>query len=183
MKPLKKRVHAGRDDVDQAGESVLVAARVFGNYVLVPAAGYPDEATARLALHGAALLVFADQRDQVIHLAAGDAAHVARDAALRPRKNVSNEIVSSHEKTSEQCVVNNGQLKEKTEDIRMTREVHCSACDALIPQGATVCPGCGLPLTAQAVPAVYVEEPRFPLWGVILVAVVVMILVCELFGK
>jgi len=65
----------------------------------------------------------------------------------------------------------------------MTREVHCSACDALVPQSAQFCPGCGLPLTAQAVPAVHVEGPRYPLWGVILVAIAVIFLAIELFSR
>lgn len=60
----------------------------------------------------------------------------------------------------------------------MTVEMHCSACDAEIQKGTKFCPGCGLALTAQAVPAVYVEGPRFPLWGIILIAGVVMYGAC-----
>lgn len=171
MKPSKQRIHASGNQIGQAGEGVPVAARIFANYVLLPASGHPHKARSHSALHGAALLVFADQRDQPIHLTARDAAHVASDTMLRTRENVGDELVSIHRKPKNR------------KDLEMTREVHRSACDALVPQGARVCPGCGLPLTAQAIPAVYVEEPLFPLWGVILVAFVVIFLAVELLSK
>lgn len=47
----------------------------------------------------------------------------------------------------------------------MTTNIACSVCHAAITPGATVCPGCGLPLVAQAVPVV---QPRKSIWPVIL---------------
>ena len=63
------------------------------------------------------------------------------------------------------------------------REVHCSACDAIVPQGSQFCPGCGLQLTAIAAPAVYVEGPRFSLWKVLLLAGVIMFLAIEILSR
>lgn len=63
----------------------------------------------------------------------------------------------------------------------MNAEMHCSACDALVPLGSNHCPGCGLQLMAQAVPAVYVEGPRWPQWQIVLVAVVAFIVACQFF--
>jgi len=59
-------------------------------------------------------------------------------------------------------------------------ELHCSACDAVIPAGAKHCPGCGLQLTAQAVPAVYVTKPRFSIGAIALLAVFGFVLLCWL---
>lgn len=47
-------------------------------------------------------------------------------------------------------------------------ELHCTTCDAIVAAGSRSCPGCGLQITTQAAPAVYVERARFPLWPVIL---------------
>jgi hypothetical protein len=62
----------------------------------------------------------------------------------------------------------------------MTKELHCSACDALIQPRSQFCPKCGLQLMAIAQPAVYVEEARFPLWGIILVALVAFIILANI---
>jgi hypothetical protein len=58
-------------------------------------------------------------------------------------------------------------------------ELHCSACDAKIPQGSQFCPSCGLQLIAQVTPAVYVEGARYSLWAVLGVGLVAIILLME----
>lgn len=62
-------------------------------------------------------------------------------------------------------------------------ELHCSACDAIVPAGSTTCPGCGLTLTATAAPAVYVEGPRFSLWKVLLLGAAALLIALEIFGR
>jgi predicted amidophosphoribosyltransferase len=74
-------------------------------------------------------------------------------------------------------------VRDQKEAKTMTNELHCSACDATVPADSQFCPGCGLPLTAHAVPAVYVEGPRFSLWKVLLIVGVVMFLVIEILGR
>lgn len=56
----------------------------------------------------------------------------------------------------------------------MPTEIHCSACDAVVQAGNQFCPVCGLQLTAQAVPAVYVEGPRFPFWPTLAAAIALL---------
>jgi hypothetical protein len=58
--------------------------------------------------------------------------------------------------------------------------LHCSACGAAIPHASQFCAGCGLPLTAQAVPAVHVTGPRFSFGAVALIAIVGFVLLCWL---
>lgn len=62
-------------------------------------------------------------------------------------------------------------------ETSMTHELHCSACDAIVPQGSQRCPGCGLQLMAQAAPAVYVEGPRYSFWAVIVGAIGILLIV------
>ena len=62
----------------------------------------------------------------------------------------------------------------------MANEIHCSVCDALVPQGAQSGPDCGLQLVAQAAPAVYVEGLRFSAWKVTGVALVALVLFAAL---
>lgn len=50
-------------------------------------------------------------------------------------------------------------------------ELHCTTCDALISPGSRQCPGCGLQITTQAAPAVYVEGPRFSLLSVAVIVI------------
>jgi len=57
----------------------------------------------------------------------------------------------------------------------MTPEIHCSACDALVGNGCKFCPGCGLPLTAEARPAVYAYTTRWP-WSLVILGVVAIML-------
>ncbi len=61
----------------------------------------------------------------------------------------------------------------------MTTELHCSACDAIVPRGSQFCPGCGLQLAAIAQPAVHVEKPRFRLWPVVLGALFIFIIIAH----
>lgn len=86
MKPelSEQAAHSGGDEIGEVRQGVFVAARVFSNYVLIETPGHPDQRTSRTALHGAALLVFSDQLDKKIQLRTGYAAHVVRDAGLRP---------------------------------------------------------------------------------------------------
>jgi hypothetical protein len=58
----------------------------------------------------------------------------------------------------------------------MPKELHCSACDALIQPAAQRCPGCGPQLTAQAGPAVCAYVPRFSFWKILLVAMTVVVI-------
>lgn len=60
----------------------------------------------------------------------------------------------------------------------MARELNCSACGARVSAGTQLCAGCGLPLMAQAVPAVFVTGPRFSLGAIAAVAVVVALILC-----
>ena len=93
----EKQSATGSADIRQPGESVpITAARVFSNYVLVPAARHPDEAKASSRLHGAALLVFADKAAEKVELRTGYATHVAGNSTLRPREDVRDQIVSGH---------------------------------------------------------------------------------------
>lgn len=172
----EQRTRIGGAQVGEPGQGMLTAARIFSNYVLAPPRRHPDEAAARASLHGAALLVFADKSAQQVELRTGDATHVRRDAGLRPAEKLVDESVSGHNNLRQ--IVEDGK-KEKA----MSHELHCSTCDAVIPKDAQNCPGCGLQLTAQAVPAVYVEHARFSLWQVLLVAGVVMLLALEIFGR
>jgi hypothetical protein len=109
MKPSEQPPHFTGNNVSQADERVPVtAARVFSNYVLVPAARHPDEAEAAARLHGAALLVFGDKSAEKVQLRTGYATHVAGNlasassmagagsSALRPGKDAGDEIASRH---------------------------------------------------------------------------------------
>ena len=62
-------------------------------------------------------------------------------------------------------------------------ELHCSACDAIVPTGTQLCPGCGLQLMATAAPAVYVECPRFSAWKVIGLAVLVFVILVNILDR
>jgi predicted amidophosphoribosyltransferase len=46
-----------------------------------------------------------------------------------------------------------------------TITIHCSACGTQLPAGSLFCRGCGLPLTAQAVP---ISQRPFP-WTTVIV--------------
>lgn len=178
MSPSEQQSHGLGDGSSEPGESVTIAARVFGNYVLAPAAGQPHETPAGSALHGAALLILADEADQKIHLRTGYAAHVRRDPVLGARKDIGDESVSGHEDTRLQMKVDSGKLETKGTD--MTQELHCSACGAAIPQGSLFCAGCGLPLIAQAVPTVHATGPRFSFGAIALLSIVGFVLFCWL---
>jgi hypothetical protein len=65
----------------------------------------------------------------------------------------------------------------------MKTELHCQTCDAIVPAGATRCPGCGLQLTTQAAPAVYVEKARFPLWGILLVCLAAFVIFANILSR
>jgi predicted nucleic acid-binding Zn ribbon protein len=67
-------------------------------------------------------------------------------------------------------------------ESKLTPELHCSACDAIIDPGNQFCPGCGLRLTAEAKAAVYVEGPRFPLWWVITFALGMVVIIAAVFS-
>jgi hypothetical protein len=168
--------HSSRNNVGKSGESVPIAtAQVFSNYVLVPAARHPGEAEASARLHGTALLVFGDESAEKVQLRTGYATHVAGDAALWPRENACDEIVSGHDSP---------QIKAK--EIEMISRTHCSACKADLQPGNQFCPGCGLQLTAQAAPTIHVEGPRYSLWAVIVAAIGLLWLVTyliDLLGK
>jgi hypothetical protein len=169
----EKPPHPSGNDASQAHESVPVAAaRVFSNYVLVPAARHPDEAEAASRLHGAALLVFGDQSAEKVQLRTGYATHVAGAAALRPRKDAGDEIVSGHD--SPQI---------KTKEVEMISRMHCSACKADLQPGNQFCPSCGLQLTAQAAPTTYIEGPTFPFWPAVIAAIVIFFVVAAVFTK
>jgi hypothetical protein len=147
-------------DVGHAGERVPLAAQVFSNYIFIAPHGHPDSDAGPSGLHGAAVLVFADQPEKQIHLRTGYATHVARHPVLVAREDVSNEVVSGH---------NNSSQKEGK-----TMAIACSVCHAAIMPGATVCPGCGLQLVAQAVPVI---RRRSSVWSFILFLAAVFVAV------
>lgn len=60
----------------------------------------------------------------------------------------------------------------------MNSEIHCSACDALIERGSQFCPGCGLSLTAQATPAVYVKEPLLSFGQFVVLVGGILLILC-----
>jgi hypothetical protein len=175
MKPSEQPPHFTGNNVSQADERVPVtAARVFSNYVLVPAARHPDEAEPAARLHGAALLVFGDKSAEKVQLRTGYATHIAGNlaGALRPRKDAGDEIVSGHD--SPQI---------KTKGIEMISRVHCSACKADLQPGNQFCPSCGLQLTAQAAPTTHLEGPSFPFWPVVITAIAIFFVIATLFTK
>ena len=69
------------------------------------------------------------------------------------------------------------------ENNPMNALIACSVCHASIAPGATLCPGCGLPLVAQAVPVVTVQRARFPLWGIIGVALVAFVIFANIASR
>jgi hypothetical protein len=75
--PKKQAANTGKKDVHGPGDGTPVAARVFGNYVLVPVRQKPDEEITDSALHGAALLVFADKGQEQVKLRTGFPERVA----------------------------------------------------------------------------------------------------------
>ena len=98
MEPLKKHPHTAGNKVGQPSEGVTIAAHVFSNYVLIPAAGHPDRHAGPSALHGAALLVFSDESQEQIQLRTGYASHVAGHPRLDAGKDRSDEVMSGHSK-------------------------------------------------------------------------------------
>ena len=148
----------------------MPAARIFGNYVFMPAAGHPGKRSVDTRTHGAALLVFADQVAEKIELGARNAAHVAGEIVIVPAKKLVDESMSSH-----------ATLENKKG--HSMAELHCTTCDASLPAGALRCPGCGLQLTTQAAPAVYVERARFPLWGILLVSAVAFVIFANIWSR
>jgi len=159
---LEEHSGAGGNDAGHAGNGMTLAAQVFSNYVLLPARRHPDGHTRAVGLHGAGLLVFGDETAEQVQLRTGDAAGVTQ-SALVSRENVSNETVSGHDLPPE----NRDQRSENRDqkEGKMTTTIACSVCHAAITPGATVCPGCGLPLVAQAVPVV---TKKSPLWWFVL---------------
>lgn len=101
MKPLKEGCHSHRSGARQPRESVTLAARVFSNYVLVPGRRGPDGLTRPCRLHGAGVLVFADEPSQQVQLRTGYATDVGRQP-LVPRaiaaEDIGDEIASGHRK-------------------------------------------------------------------------------------
>lgn len=157
-----------------------ITARVFANYVFVPGRGLPDEFARPSGLHGAGLLVLGDKPAEQILLRTGYATHIGRQSLVPPpvsAEDVVDEIVSGHSK--EEHPVRTNQKEVET----MTTEIACSACHAVFHAGATTCPNCGIQLTAQAIPVVYREEPRFTLWAVLLSAAVLLIVAVSVGNK
>ena len=52
----------------------------------------------------------------------------------------------------------------------------CSACHAVFPAGPKFCPGCGLPLTAQAIAT---TKPRRRIWPAVFLAIVSFVFIAE----
>jgi predicted amidophosphoribosyltransferase len=55
----------------------------------------------------------------------------------------------------------------------MSAKIACSACRAQFDAGPTVCPSCGLQLTAQALPVI-VRKPWWKTWPGILIILILV---------
>jgi hypothetical protein len=74
------------------------------------------------------------------------------------------------------CAVSRKRKEEKT----ITTTIACSVCRAAITPGAAVCPGCGLPLVAQAVPVI--RRPA-PIWPYVLGAIALFVLIVNVVSR
>jgi hypothetical protein len=74
-----------------------VTAQVFANYVAMPARRRPDGSTRPVALHGSALLVFADKDAKKVQLRTGYPARVSGNALLDAREDRSDKIARRHD--------------------------------------------------------------------------------------
>lgn len=78
MKPTgKQTANTRKKDVQGPGDDVPVAAQVFGNYLLAPFRRKQNEEDTDSAIHGAAMLVFADQGQEKVALRTGFPANIA----------------------------------------------------------------------------------------------------------
>ena len=63
--------------------------------------------------------------------------------------------------------------------MKRTVKVQCSTCGAPFTPGSTVCEGCGLQLVSQ--PQTVITEKYIPMWYWIAIAVVVIVILCNVF--
>jgi hypothetical protein len=96
MNCSEKKSHASWYVVGAPLKSMPVTAQVFANYVAMPARRRPDGSTRPVALHGSALLVFADKSAEKVQLRTGYPARVSGHSLLDAREDRSDKIVRGH---------------------------------------------------------------------------------------
>ena len=159
MDSSEKHSGASADSTGDPRKKMTPAAQVFSNYIFIPAARSPHPDSRTVRIHGAAVMVFADQSAEQVKLASGYATDIA-GARLRARKDIIDELARGHE-----LPPSSTQADQTRETNAMATEFACSACRTVITAPSlSNCPSCGLPLSAQAVPVVY---PRKSVWPVI----------------
>lgn len=162
MKQSEKPTALHSSNIRQDGNCVPVAARIFSNYVLLPARRSPDDRAPESSLQGAGVMTFTDQPQQQIKLSRSDAPGITGGAESRPAEKLIDKLDRSHESAPK------GQA--------MTTHIACSACRTVMPAGTSICPSCGLQLVSQALPVVPARpwyQPTGPALFVLIVAALV----------